>query len=356
MKVAITGDIHLTEKGKHPERWKTLENILRQITQKGVNTLLIIGDLFDSDYQSYFEFDKLTSQYPAIEFHIIPGNHDPAVSEKVLSGSNVRVYVQPEIVRFGDSGFPILLLPYKSDKTMGEEIATFNEQLQRGNWILAGHGDWFGSIRAPNPSEPGTYMPLSRKDVEDYGPALTLLAHIHKPLDDLSSHVHYVGSPCGLDITETGRRRYFILDTKTLELQTVPADSQVIYFSETIAVFPVENEKEYLEKQIQTIKDRWSVRPEERSKVWIRVKVRGYCSNIRELKKVLKREFGDFSFYDNEGADVSEVYASDNYELSEIGRRVCEKISQEDWTGSDEEPAVDDIIFHALETIYSIGK
>ena len=91
MKIAITGDVHLTTREGHPERWGTFENILKWNAEKRIHKLIIPGDLFHKDYRNYAEFNELTSEYSNIEFHIIPGNHDPSISQKVLTGSNVHV-------------------------------------------------------------------------------------------------------------------------------------------------------------------------------------------------------------------------------------------------------------------------
>lgn len=48
MKIAITADIHLTNRERHPERFHALENILDQLVDQEVNTLIIAGDLFDA--------------------------------------------------------------------------------------------------------------------------------------------------------------------------------------------------------------------------------------------------------------------------------------------------------------------
>lgn len=60
-------------------------------------------------------------------------------------------------------------------------------------WILVEHGDWSEGVRAPNPSEPGVYMPLTKKDLPAYKPGKVLLGNVHLSLD--LELVHYPGSP-----------------------------------------------------------------------------------------------------------------------------------------------------------------
>jgi len=355
MNIAITADIHLTGKKEHPERWKTFENILNDIKQKNINKIIICGDLFNENYRNYSEFDELTSKYSNIDFFIIPGNHDDTISEKGFTADNIIVYSEPEFISFDDSSFPFLFMPYKKEIKMGEMIASYSDSLSPNKWILVGHGDWADSIKTPNPAEPGIYMPLSRKDIKDYNPYLTLLGHIHKPLYDSDFNVYYTGSPCGLDITEIGRRRYLILDIETLEIDSVNVDSEVIYFDETVVVYPIEKEEEYWKNEIKSIKEKWDLSPEEKSKIEIRIKVIGYSSNKRNLKEVFDKEFKDYTFWNDEGVNVLEVSDSDNYELLKISEQVSEKINELELQEKQGEPTRKDILSKAIQKIYSIS-
>ena len=102
------------------------------------------------------------------------------------------------------------MIPYLPGKTMGDVIGMFADDIEPREWVLCGHGDWLEGRRSPNPYEPGTYMPLTRSDLTQYQPAQVFLGHIHARRDE---PIHYPGSPCGLDISETGRRRFLLFDT-----------------------------------------------------------------------------------------------------------------------------------------------
>lgn len=355
MKVAITADLHLAPKEDSPKRWSTFRNILEDISEREINTIIIAGDLFYKDYRNYSEFDGLAHQYRNIYFHIIPGNHDPIINQRAFISANIIVYNETQIVNFDNSSTSFLFVPYTPEVSMGEEIASHRNMLSPGKWILVSHGDWADSIRAPNPAEPGIYMPLSKKDLKDYKPALTLLGHIHKPMDDLDYSVYYTGSPCGLDINEVGRRRYLILDTETFELESIKVDSEVIYFNETIVVYPLEDEEQYLRNEIKGIKEKWSLTLEEKSKTQIRIKVTGSSSNKRRLKEIFDEEFEDYSFWKNEEVDVLDVSDSENYELSRISEGVFEKINEKYGEEKEGEPTKQEILSKAIQKIYSVG-
>ena len=60
------------------------------------------GDTFDKNVQDYSDFDELCSRrkFANLEISVIPGNHDPLLSQKNLTSSNVNVY--------STSGFELL--------------------------------------------------------------------------------------------------------------------------------------------------------------------------------------------------------------------------------------------------------
>ena len=83
MQVAVTADLHLTQRKKHPERFHALEDILDQCIAGGIRHLIIAGDLFDAESQNYSEFGDLVkkAEYKGIRLLIIPGNHDSGFQE-----------------------------------------------------------------------------------------------------------------------------------------------------------------------------------------------------------------------------------------------------------------------------------
>jgi DNA repair exonuclease SbcCD nuclease subunit len=353
MKLAITGDIHLTKKDNHPERWNTFENIIKSLQNEGIQTLVIAGDLFHADYKNYSSFDELVSKH-SVRLIIIPGNHDSKITQRSFTSDNIEIYHQPEILNFGDTEFPFLFIPYKNEVSMGAEISSFKDKLPDNEWVLISHGDWAENIKTPNPVEPGIYMPLSRKDIKKYKPKLTILGHIHKPEDYKKQEVYYPGSPCGLNIEESGRRRILILDTENLDITPLTVDSEILYFDETIIVYPLENEKKYWQGQVKQVKDKWDLTDQEKSKSIIRIKVKGFSSNKRELKNYLDSEFEDYTFYKDGEVDVGEVNDSDDFELMKISEKVTEKINRLELDQIEGQPSQEDILYKAIEKIYSI--
>ena len=350
MKIAVTADVHLTSKDEHPERYNSLKNILDKVSNENIKALIIAGDLFDEGYQNYSEFDEMMNEYNNIDFHIIPGNHDSKIDNKYFVSKNVKIYSSPTIEKLDESDLLFFFIPYKKNMTMGEIIASYAEELSKEGWVLVGHGDWESGMREINPLEPGVYMPLCQKDIDMFQPAQIFLGHIHKPIDERC--ICYPGSPCGLNITETGKRRFVVFDTEDKSINSYLVDTDVIYFSETIIILPLKDEEKYLRNKIKKIIKDWDIESKEKSSINIRIKVKGYSSDKRKLEEIVSEEFSEFTFYNDEGVDVKDVYVSESFEQEEIARKVAEKIREINWSRDPHQPTEDDIILNALKIIY----
>jgi len=352
LKIAITADLHLTTRKDHPERYHALENILQQMLRDGIDVIIIAGDLFDESSRNYSEFDSLCneSKYKEIKFHIIPGNHDARLNNRLFAVENVTVYTEAVLKNFDSTGLPFLILPYKKDKTMGEDIAAFAPRLPANEWVLIGHGDWVEGMHQASPMEQGVYMPLTRPDIENFKPAQVVIGHIHKSMD--KENLHYPGSPCPLDISETGRRRFLVMDTESGSVKPQTVDVDVLFLDESFIILPLEDEGTFMKSQIESQLNSLNFSEAEKSKLRIRVKVKGYTSNKRELLKTLKECFQGFTFYHNKKPDISEVFVSDDVERAEIAHRVSQVVQGLEWNQSQEEPEKDQILLQALHVIY----
>ena len=150
--------------------------------------------------------------FAALRILVIPSNHDPDLAQGDIAAENVEVIAEPQLLALDRQRPGALRIPYKSQETMGEHISPLSGSLEDGRWVMIGHGDWDEGVRAPNPYEPGVYMPLTRKDLAAYKPGKVLLGHTHLSLD--LELVHCPGSPYPADITRTGPRRSLLLETE----------------------------------------------------------------------------------------------------------------------------------------------
>ena len=353
MRIAVTADVHLRGEGENPERYNALENIFQQLTTAGIEKVIIAGDLFDKDYNNYSEFDQLCAKYEALELLIIPGNHDPHINKNVILGSNIEIFTEPTIVKIDSLSF--LFIPYKSGVNMGDEIAQMEDEIDQEEWILVGHGDFYGGVQAPTPREDESgrmYMPLSRTNLQRFGPRTVFLGHIHKPHSPFDN-VHYVGSPCGLDITETGHRKYLIYDTSTGEVQddcVVKTDD--LYFDESFLILPRDNEVELLGKEIEERIQSWEVSESDYQKVQLRVSATGFAKDKNGISEALKQGFTGFRYFKDEGPRLAGLSVSSDDQLAEISDRTMKLIQDLDWPFGGDEPEREMLKGAALKVIY----
>lgn len=353
--IAITADLHLTRRDQNPERFHALENILNQMQEEKVTVLFLLGDVFHENTQNYGEFEALCrdSRYRSIQFHLIPGNHDLHVSSQFFSAENITVHSQPELFSLGEKDFPFLCLPYIEEKTMGEEMIRFRDQLTPSKWILLSHGDWVEGLREPHPMEPGVYMPLTRTDVEALKPACVILGHIHKPTD--RDIVHYPGSPCALDMTETGHRRFLFLDPATGQVESRIVKTDVLFFSECLVMVPLEDEEKYIQTVFESMKKSWGIGEEDLARVRLRLEVTGYTRDKKVLAKTIRSVFQSVQFFPNGEPDLSEVSVTDERGLIEISEALRREIEMMDWPKDPYAPSRQEAFLHALKVLFGLS-
>ncbi len=353
MYLYLSADLHLTNQLENTERYTALEHTLTLMQSTGQEKLIIAGDLFDASFHNYSEFETVCKKFSGIHFYIIPGNHDPEISSRQIVAPNVTIFSRPEVLRLDPGGPPFLFLPYEKNKTMGECIAEFAPQLPPDHWVLVAHGDYLDGLREANPYEDGLYMPLTRKDLATFRPAKVFLGHIHVPMD--KDPVYYTGSPCGLDITETGLRRYIIYDTQTGVVESRQVDTDVLFYDETLTILPLEDETAYLRQKAQAVIQGWGLASADYGKVRLRLKVNGFSTDRETLLRVVNECFHDFSFYNNERPDISTVSSSNDPDRSQVAEMVRDRIKTQTLLTGRDDPVPDEIILAALETIYG-GK
>ncbi|MFO7869903.1 MAG: metallophosphoesterase [Kiritimatiellia bacterium] len=351
MKIAVTADVHLTARADHPERYNALGALLDELTESGIEHLIIAGDLFDRNQRDYSEFEELCreSRRGQISIHVIRGNHDRSLSSGDIALPNVHVADAPEIMRPDGSNTPFLLVPYE-DVAMAERISAHVDGLEPDRWILAGHGDYTGGQRHVNPHEKGTYMPVERADLDRFKPREVFLGHIHKPHD--SEMVHYAGSPCGLDINETGKRSFMVYDTDAGTMERRPVETDVLWFSETFTVVPSPDEAGRLRgSAIQRI-GRWDTGPEDIPKIRVRVRATGYARDRKGVRSVLEEVFQKYRFHDETGVDFGGLMSADDERLEAVARAAIERVDKMEFPKGDQQPRREEIITAVLNTVY----
>lgn len=347
MKIGFTADAHLRNRQETRERYNALENVLAQCVEYRVEHLVIAGDLFDKTMHNYADFEDLCKQAALTEIHIIPGNHDLDIRQEHFSSPNIKIYTEPTWVEF-DSEWSILFIPYTADKSMGEMIEKQINHKPGNRWVLVGHGDWATGMRTPNPYEPGVYMPLTHRDISSYKPDFVILGHIHIPIS--TDMVYYTGSPCGLDITETGYRRFLLLDTGSGRIESKRINTDMIYFIEDLLILPLDDEAGYMQNEINKSIARWGLSSEDHDRVLLRVSCRGYCSNKGRLLETIKDGYRSFRL--ERDPDLKGVSIAQDPERDYLMEKVREKVDELKWPSTIGEPSRNDILLGAMRTIY----
>lgn len=350
MRIAVTADLHLTNEEDNPERFEVLKDILHQCEELDVDRLIISGDLFDQSPHNLaaFEVAYQDSHPTNLPVSVIPGNHDLELQQSNFAVDDLTVITEPTLETV-DNDFQLLPVPYKPGTTLGQHLAGFGSEIQPGRWALISHGDWMGGVRPPDPSEPGVYMPLTRADLVTYQPATVLLGHIHVPFDQ--GKVHYPGSPCPLDPSETGLRRFLVFDTDSHEIIPHRVNSPYVYFDETVVMLPVEDEEVYLESELNRRIEKWDLPAGWGKRARVRLKVMGYSADRAQVNKLLKNALSSFELLDG-SPDVSGLNTADDPDRVAIVRQVSDWVNELEWSEEPLEPAKSDIIREALGVIY----
>jgi len=194
-------------------------------------------------------------------------------------------------------------------------------------------------------------MPLSRKDLERFKPRIVFLGHIHKALSQ--NNVHYAGSPCGLDISETGRRRFLIYDTADGSIVSKDVATDILYFNESFVIVPTDDEVSILQQEIKKTIESWDIDPSDYPKVCVRVKAKGYATDRGAILTALRNGFERFKYFKNEGPKIDELMASSDRQLNAIAERTMKLIDETDWDFGGDEPVRGQVKTAALSVIYS---
>jgi len=353
MKIAITADCHLRSDNDRPARYAALENILEQMLALEIGTLMVAGDLFDRDANNYAAFEKLLGQerFSGLKIIAIRGNHDVHLRGDDFTSKNFQVIETWTWMRNAASGVDFLLIPYMCDVSMAEALEQAHQQYQpAGGWALIAHGSYLPGSRDVDPYERGVYMPLMGADLQRYRPARVFLGHTHKAYHSRS--VVIPGSPCGMDITESGKRTFIAFDTasRTIERRTV--DSETIYMDETITITPGDDVAALITGAIEAVFAKWDIAADERTKVVMRLRVNGYTAHIQQTKGVIEETLQDIKKYQDAPIDYADLKISRDLERDFIVKQFEAQLKQALQEQRIDSGLKDAIRRHALDLIY----
>jgi hypothetical protein len=193
-------------------------------------------------------------------------------------------------------------------------------------------------------------MPLSKKTIERFNPNTVFLGHIHKPI--AWGNVFYLGSPCGLDIGETGKRRFLIYDTSNGNVISTEVITDVLYYDESFVIVPSDTEVTLLRQEIDKRIKSWDIASSDYSKVFVRVKACGYTTDRSSIQRTLHEGFDTFNYYKDEVPCIDELSISSDRQLNAIAERAIRLILEFEWNFGVDEPTRKQVMNEALNVIY----
>lgn len=238
MKIAITADIHFSAYANDrilnflPERLESLKNsitgMIEECKKRNVFDIAIAGDLCHNKSIIHTKAQDVmldifqTRQYQDLRFYVIDGNHDlsgkgtDSVSalrslETIGNVQWISYQSKGERVKHIDNG-KIAFIPYFPG--MEKTVKTTKAD------ILISH---FGLNEAMLSSGISVPSSIKASDLKNY--KLVVLGHYHLPQGMIykGTTIYYVGSSIQLDWGEKNEeKRFLIVDTNTLNVETVP--------------------------------------------------------------------------------------------------------------------------------------
>ena len=222
MKIAVTADLHahnytqysgVAESGLNSRLdWilRTLDMIVEKCVQRGVDAIVIAGDLFHS--RKSIDITVLESVYKRIEsidfpVYIIKGNHD--IAESINKRTSVRIFSKvakvvttARIVNI--AGTRVGIVPWTdSAKAVSKIVDEFNKQ---GVHYVIGHlGMRSGTVGSHDYVMEGSIEPSVFRKFK-----WTALGHYHKH-QKLKHNIYYVGSPLQHTWGDAGDEKGFMI-------------------------------------------------------------------------------------------------------------------------------------------------
>lgn len=270
MKIICIGDIHASGFGEDPlvnnlpERLYYIKKSLNYIMEYGkehnIHTYVILGDVYHDKTIIYNTSQAMLleffNQWKEDNFYIISGNHDlSSTGENQKSAilalgelDNVNIFVDPTYVSGSmQTPGPAMFVPYS-----GNFIDSMkNFKVPKDAKILFSH---IGLNEAVLQSGLSRVDKLKLSELKIY--KLAILGHYHKPQDFSNEYTHawYVGSLIPRDWNDKNeRKRFLIVDTETLEVESVDLNCGVPLYIEI--VIPPNSTNDFIKYKMKCAKE-----------------------------------------------------------------------------------------------------
>ena len=254
----ITSDLHVHWYNDNeyidgvPLKLKEILDVVIQICDYAINNnikkIIIAGDIGEKknivDTRAFVRLQEIFNSYPSLHFVLLGGNHDISNRSDYISSvqlfnglDNITTITKPQIID------GIYYVPYTN--TMIDDIVNFNEHEKAP--ILVSH---LGLSDAILSSGISLQSRLKSSDLNKF--SLVFLGHFHMP--QFINNVWYCGSPVPLRADEKEDKRFLVVDSETLEVESIPTTGYRRYHEFVITDDNVEDALEIL-KQAESLKE-----------------------------------------------------------------------------------------------------
>ncbi len=229
-------------------------DVMRLAKERGVQLVLIPGDLFDSPFCSASTRGVIFNAIGAVGCPVVisPGNHDyynrnGTYADKALP-ENAFVFTSDELGRFDfdELGISVVGYAFTSDRyeknPLSGDIPTSSENIN----ILCAHAELGAHI--------SKYAPISANAIARAGFAYAALGHVHRPPEPSTvgaTLIAYSGFPQGRSFDELGDGGVYILDldpsTKSVSYERVSV-SKMSYEIEKLDITGIDCDEDVMKK------------------------------------------------------------------------------------------------------------
>lgn len=303
-------------KERRLEAWLSLSRLL---SSENSDFILIVGDLFESQYFTQGNLYKLYdifSNHPDKNIIICPGNHDPIGSySKEYLPTNVKVFNKDSLDYFEFIEKRTRIYGVAWDKSYYNEI-NFDVYLDKSFInILCLHSDLY--------SDSG-YMYMNPSKLESIGFDYIALGHIHKA-DKILDNIYYSGSFEPMDFGDLGEKGFLRvnLDKSYRDIEFVDFSFRK-FIQNDLILSPDMNENDLLNniKSLSTSKD------------FQRINLKGKLNEktykmLDWIKKISESNFYYVEFIEEELFLDNSAYLKENKAVSQLINNISESEEKE---------------------------
>lgn len=265
IKILATADLHLGKRssditGDHASAKFTLNKIVQYCIDKGVDVLVLCGDIVDWDNRFFEAYGPMQDAFDSlgrhqIKVYLVAGNHDFDVLPQIIkTGNNQHVHLlgqneKWEVQEYTKNGHTIQFVGWSFSKRFVKESA----MLSWDPAILNPNYQTIGLLHADIDARNSFYGPIRLDELRNTDISLWILGHIHKP-QQLADRpiVWYTGSPQALSTKEPGIHGPLLITvtpSQAIKVEQIGM-SPVRYENISIDISGLANEDELCDKVI----------------------------------------------------------------------------------------------------------